>query len=480
MRSHSRSTAMPITASRKAAMRTAAAVAAAGLVAALTSAPANAQLPDGPAPGSGGLAPANYVVNSFEITDNDHQGERSYSIETRKVRRAVQDEGATIIRSYPKIGVVVVESSDADFADRMRSSEYAEIVESVGATSSEVVQAPKRELDDMLRPALIDPEPLEGQQWGNVAVESLEANEIQMGSPDITVGVLDSGIDSSHEDLADAIDKDASVDCTNNGIENTDEAAWNPTSSTHGTHVAGTIGARRNGIGVAGMAPGVRLASVKVVNDDGWIYPEYALCGFMWAPKHGIDVTNNSYFIDPYEFWCADDPDQGAVQESVRRAVHHAQRRGILNVASAGNSALDLTEVEPGCLDMPMQLPGVLTVSATTSTGDKAGFSNYGDGIIDVGAPGQTILSTIWPSGYGSLSGTSMASPHVAGVAALALSQYPDLRPRELRKHIWETAVDVPCPDDPECTGNAAYNGFFGHGLVNALNAVQGLARDSR
>lgn len=442
------------------------------------SAPARAQLPQAAGPDGLGLVAANYVVNAFEITDNDHQGERSYSIETRKVRRAVEAEGATIIRSYPKIGVVVAESSDADFVDRLRSAEYEDVIESAGATDGVAIRAPKLGFDDMLRPADIEPDPLEGQQWGNEAIESLAANEIQMGSPDVTVGVLDTGIQSDHEDLEAAIDKDASVDCSHNGVEDTAEAAWNPTSSTHGTHVAGTIAAQRNGIGVAGVAPGVKVASIKVVNDDGWIFPEYALCGFMWAPKHGVDVTNNSYFIDPFEFWCADDPDQGAVQESVRRAVHHAQRRGIVNVASAGNSALDLTEIEPGCLDMPMQLPGVLTVSATTSTGAKAGFSNYGDGIIDVGAPGQDILSTTWPSGYGSLSGTSMASPHVAGVAALALSQYPDLRPRELRKWIWETAVDVKCPADPECTGNAEYNGFFGHGLVNALNAVQNGGRN--
>lgn len=378
-----------------------------------------------------------------------------------------------ILRSFPKIGVAVAQTEDKNFDDRLRAPKYANRIESLGATRTSPTSDPdlRKSPQDLGRPALIEPEPLEDDQWGNEALESLEANEIQPGSPDVLVGVFDSGIDSEHEDLAAAIDRDASVDCTNNGRENTDEAAWNPTAFAHGTHVAGTVAAQRNGIGVAGIAPGVKLASIKVVNDDGFIFPEYAICGFMWAPKHGIDIINHSYYIDPWLFWCADDPEQGAVQESVRRAAAWSKRQGILSVAAAHNQAYDLANkttdstspndsepipdrpVNEDCLMLPGELPGVVTVSATTSDGDKASFSNYGDGVIDVAGPGQDILSTLWPSGYGYYSGTSMASPHVAGVGALALSENPSLRPRELRKLIAATAVDVPCPADPGVHG---------------------------
>jgi len=474
---------------RKASARAAAAVAAAGLVAALTSAPATAQ-PAPATPTDSAVVPMNFVLNAYEVRDG--QQARTFQKETRKVKKAAVAEGGVVLRSYPKIGVVVAQTEDEDFDDRLRAAEYSDIIQSLGATRTSPTSIPdlRESEQDLLRKALIEPEPMEDDQWGNEAVQSLEANEIQPGSPDVLVGVLDSGIDSDHEDLAAAIDHDASVDCTNNGVENTDEAAWNPTSSTHGTHVAGTVGARRNGIGVAGVAPGVTLASIKVVNDDGFIFPEYALCGFMWAPKHGVDVTNSSYYIDPWMFWCADDVEQGAVQESVRRAVDWADRKGIVNVASAGNSDMDLANktvdtsspndsdpitrpIDENCLDMPTELPNVITVSSTDENGSKSSFSNYGDGIINVAAPGGNIVSTLWPSGYGSLSGTSMASPHVAGVAALTLSQHPDMTPEEVRAHVDATAVDVPCPaGSSECTGTDEYNGYFGEGLVNALNAV--------
>ena len=104
--------------------------------------------------------------------------------------------------------------------------------------------------------------------------------------------------------------------------------AGSPTTSDHGTHVAGTIAAARNGEGIVGVAPDARMASVKVVNDDGFIYPEYAICGFMWAGLEGMDVTNNSYYVDPFMYWCGDQPDQAAAMEAVNRAVQWSTGAG--------------------------------------------------------------------------------------------------------------------------------------------------------
>ena len=267
--------------------------------------------------------------------------------------------------------------------------------------------------------------------------------------------------------------------------------------------MAGTIGAARNGVGIVGVAPNVRMASVKVVSDEGFIYPEYAVCGFMWAGMQGMDVTNNSYYVDPFEYWCGDQPDQAAAKEAVSRAVEWSTKQGTLHVAAAGNSATDLSNnttnttspndstpvertINDGCLNIPTELPDVVTVSSyaqigTTNETQLSSFSNRGLGVIDVAAPGSRILSTIVAgNGYGLKSGTSMASPHVAGVAALMVSQHPTWKPSKLASQLRKQADDRPCaPQQPSaspgaaCVGTAAENSYAGDGMVDALDAVR-------
>lgn len=256
--------------------------------------------------------------------------------------------------------------------------------------------------------------------------------------------------------------------------------------------MAGTIAAARNGIGIVGVAPGVRIASVKVVNDDGFIYPEYSICGFVWAAEHHMDVTNHSYFIDPFEFWCKDNGDQGAVQEAVRRAVAFATKRGVLGRGGFYNSNYDLAnkttdngspndttpvprQINNDCLDMPTELPGVITVASTTQARARSSFSNFGLNKIDVAAPGSSILSTLPGGGYGNMSGTSMASPHVTGIAALMKSTHPGWSPRDLESALRRQADDTACPTTPDarCTGTTANNAFFGEGIADSLDAVQ-------
>ena len=287
--------------------------------------------------------------------------------------------------------------------------------------------------------------------------------------------MLDSGIEASHPDLAANIDAADSVSCIGAGRPDTSPASWldeKGPGGYHGTHVAGTIAAARNGVGIVGVAPNVRLASVKVVNPDGFIYPEYAVCGFVWAGMKHLDVTNNSYFVDPFEFYCDDQPDQHAAKEAVRRAVNWSTGQGVVHAAAAGNSSYDLanktvdkgspddgTPVErrlnSGCNDIPTELDGVVTVSsvqrfpANTLSSRLSSFSNRGLGVIDVAAPGSSILSTLprttVASGYGLLSGTSMASPHVAGVLALMKSAHPDWTPAQMIAKLRHEADDKAC-----------------------------------
>jgi subtilisin family serine protease len=425
--------------------------------------------------------------------------------------------GGTVVANYSQIGVLVVQSTNPSFSSDVAGGG----VESVGSTDG--LGTPLSD-DGVLETVSADAveatgnptgEPLWTLQWDMAQIQTPAANAITTGSPDVLVGVLDSGILSTHPDLATQIDVANSAGCVS-GAPDTSVAAWSPTTSSHGTHVAGTIAAAINGVGVAGVAPGVKVASVKVVNDDGFIYPEAALCGYMWAADHGMQITNNSYFIDPWEFNCRNDARQRPVWQAVQRALRYSASKGVLTVASAGNSNYDLAHkfvdatspndgsfpletrtINGACLDLPAEAPGVVTVSAVGTMQLKSYYSSYGLGVVDVAAPGgdtrqpnpnvstiaNAVLSTIANGGWGYMQGTSMASPHAAGVAALILSQNPGLQPGALAAALERTADPLPCPPgvyDPrpnlpqfqaECSGGLR-NSFYGAGEVNALSAV--------
>jgi subtilisin family serine protease len=335
-----------------------------------------------------------------------------------------------------------------------------------------------------------------------VQIKADQAHKITDGSRSVLVGVLDSGIVPDHPDLKPNIDVPNSVNCTDAGRPDLSPTGWNYSpggvSAYHGTHVAGTIAAARNGIGIVGVAPNVRIASVKVTNYDGFIYPEYAVCGFVWAGLKHMDVTNSSYYIDPFIYYCEDQPDQYAAKEAVRRAVNWSTGQGVVHAAAAGNAATDLTNntvdttspddstpvtrtINSGCHDIPTELDGVATVSATTQATALASFSNRGLGVIDVAAPGRRVLSTlpkdVAPTGYGLLSGTSMASPHVAGVLALMKSAHPTWTPAQMLQRLEAQADDHPCaaPENnvgAACVGAPSENSYYGEGIADALDAV--------
>jgi subtilisin family serine protease len=442
---------------------------------------------------------------------------------TGQAEARVAAAGGTVVARYGQIGVLVARSTDPDFATAASGTG----VEAVGST--EGLGTPLED-DEILETVSSDAlaatgnptaEPLWSLQWDMAQIDTPQANAVTTGDSNVVVGVLDSGISSTHPDLATQIDKSKSASCLG-GVVNTAEAAWNPTTSTHGTHVAGTIAAAINGVGVAGVAPGVKVASVKVVDDAGFIYPEAAVCGFIWAADHGMQITNNSYFIDPWEFNCRNDPRQRPIWQAVQRAIRYAQNKGVLTIASAGNSNVDLQhkfidsgspddgssppetrEINAACLDLPAEAPGVVTVSAVGTERLKSYYSSYGQGVVDVSAPGgdtrqpdptvstvsHAVLSTVintttHVNGWGYLQGTSMASPHAAGVAALALSAHPKLQPGSLAAFLEGTSEALPCPPGvynprpglnqylAECTGGNR-NSFYGAGEVNAYNAVK-------
>jgi subtilisin len=249
------------------------------------------------------------------------------------------------------------------------------------------------------------------------------------GSVSVDVAVIDTGIDVDHPDL----NVVGGTNCsTGSGYDD---------GNGHGTHVAGTIGARDNGAGVVGVAPGARLWAVRVLNSSGSGSFSSIICGVDWVTAHRatIEVANMSLGgsgTEPSGSGCTTG---NALHDAICRSV----AAGVTYVVAAGNSAADARNFVPAAYDE------VITVSALADFDGRTGgrgaptcrsdqddtladFSNYGPD-IDLIAPGVCILSTWRGGGYNTISGTSMASPHVAGAAALYKASNPGASPAQVK-----------------------------------------------
>ncbi|MET9225430.1 S8 family serine peptidase [Lentzea sp. NPDC003310] len=416
-------------------------------------------------------------------------GTRSYLVitapgATAGAATAVSGNGGTVWTSYDAIGVIVAHSGASDFATKMRAVSG---VQKVGATRT----------SDIPAQAANPPVPAAAQQEPPATSEPLRADMTQIGadkawavnqgSSSVTVGVLDTGVDDLHDDLKANFDAANSASCAYGKLD-TRTGSWRDTG-THGTHVAGTIAAAKNGRGMVGVAPGVKIASVRIAEEpSGLFFPENTICAMVFSGDRGFEVTNNSYYTDPWLFNCPDNADQDAILEGVKRAVAYAEGKGVLHVAAAGNENYNLANkssdssspndstavqrsVSNACLSVPGEVSGVVSVASINSSNAKSVFSNYGTDKIAVAAPGDGVYSTIPGGTYGNKSGTSMASPHVAGVAALLKSVDPTATPAQLRTLLATQADDLSCSDS-RCSGTTAKNNFFGEGRVDALAAV--------
>ena len=367
-----------------------------------------------------------------------------------------------------------------------------------------------------------DPDNLSGEQWSLVQIRAFDAHTITGGSPLVRVALIDSGIDPGHPEFAGRIDTANSVSCaTGVPVRDPSGVLWRDQIG-HGTQVAGLVAAGDNGFGIVGVAPHVQLLIVKVANAGQPITPAATACAFEYVATQQVDVVNASFAVDkgptggadPLDFFCRDVKAENESIRLVKGAVREARRSGATIVASAGNNNLDMAHPPTGneCIRMPVELPEVIGVSGNGRLGQRTmatppGPSNYGVGVIDVTAPGGDpaqagvpaglILSTfptyipIPPTAmpnvvdgpgatYRYTAGTSFAAAHASGVAALIVSRYGDsgspsngkLRPGLVKALLQTTAEPKPCPADPQCQGGEGYNGFFGHGEVDALSAV--------
>jgi len=302
-------------------------------------------------------------------------------------------------------------------------------------------------------------------QWAPAKIGASTAWSIVTGTSDVVIAVLDTGVQLEHEDLAANLWTNPReipgnwIDDDGNGKID-DVHGWNffhsfsgsgyiPDENAdvrddngHGTHVAGIAAAvTNNGVGVAGIAGGARIMPVKVLDQFGSGFYSDIAAGIMYAAENGARVINLSV---------------GGAEDSqtLRAAIDYARDRGALVIAAAGNTG--------GPVYYPAAYEPVLAVAATDSNDQRASFSNHGPQ-IDVAAPGQDIYST-WchqniylklcqGSYYFTKSGTSMAAPHVSGVAALVWSHWPALTADAVAMQITQTVVDVDSPDWDEYTG---------------------------
>ena len=505
-------------------------------------------------------APGDAVIGEAENYLVLFKGSQSPADAEAIVTRA----GGTVVANYAKIGVLVARSGNAAFDDTLRTDAKVEGATATAeyATQLDDVQAVEADADagpppgDLPNAPATDADTLSSRQWDMRQIHTPEAHAITGGSPAVVVATIDTGVDYRHPDLRQNISAAHSANCLTGAP--VPGAAAADDDNGHGTHTAGTIAAASNGYGIVGVAPNVKIAGIKAATAAGYFFPEAVVCAFMWAGDHHVDVTNNSYFVDPFLYNCRNDEAQRAIWKSVQRAIRYAMTEGVTVVASEGNDSDDLShpttditspDYPPGgeqerditnaCVVIPVEIPGVIGVTATGSTtqGTNAGqypdnlksfYSSYGMSSADVAAPGGDsvfrtadsvngrILSTYpstlpctrrvqepFPSDptyptahYCYLQGTSMAGPHVAGVAALVISQFGDLqnpqngkmRPSQVEQYVEQTADPQSCPDSlpplyltftgvnsgavQECQGQSGHTSWYGNGQVDAFNAV--------
>lgn len=296
--------------------------------------------------------------------------------------------------------------------------------------------------DSDTQPAGYPNDPKFGAQYSHQATQSQVGWSISRGDRRTLIAIVDSGVDINHPDLQGKI-----VDVYNGADGNKDVVDY----VGHGTHVAGIAAAMtNNGLGVAGVAPECGILAVKVASGNS-SYPstEGIANGIIWAADHGADVINLSL---------------GSRRESevITDAVKYALSKNVVVLAATGNDSARVKSY-------PAAVPGVIAVGSTDERDQRSSFSNYGDW-VSVTAPGSNILSTfpfndnmIGKKEYGSISGTSMATPFATGLAGLIRSKYPNM-PVAMVKRALETSADD--------KGTPGYDEQFGFGRVNVGKAM--------
>ncbi|MFI7035798.1 S8 family peptidase [Microbispora rosea] len=494
-------------------------------------------------------------------------------------QRAAEAAGGTVQGRDDKLGYLIVRASDPERIGADPSVVGVTLDRPIGKTAdAPAASAPRRakhapSAAKHVRSAQAG-DPLSDRQWDMKMIGATPAGSYAKarGSHKVLVGVIDTGIDGHHPDIApnfnralsrnfvadqptDENGKQLDGPCEHKGCKDPADVD----DDGHGTHVASTIGSPINGLGVSGVAPDVSLVNLRAGTDSGFFFLKPTMDALEYAADVGVDVVNMSFYVDPWTFNCANNPsdtnrerlEQRAILEGMRRAVKYAHTRGVTLVSAIGNESLDLGKVKTDtsspdfpkgaektrsvdntCLNVPAELDGVISVSSVGPGGHKAPYSDYGVEQTDIAAPGgdmfdagtdlkgvsreilaaapESVLRAkglLFADGkpktssvirdcqggkcayYQYLEGTSMAAPHVTGVAALIIGRFGkpgrgglQMDPAQVERLLYATATPKGCPvprayrygtgESQVCEGPTAKNGFFGHGVVDAARAV--------
>lgn len=334
-------------------------------------------------------------------------------------RSTLRNQGAVQVSAIAAIDVRVIKVSPQAY-DRVRAAL---------ANNRNIEFA---EPDYLFEPTLVPNDTYFSRQWHLPKVQAPAAWDLTTGAPGVTIAILDSGIDATHPELA------ASLVPGWNFVDKNDKLT---DVTGHGTSVAGVAaGAGNNGAGVAPLAWGCRIMPLRIADTNGYATLSTVASALTWAADRGARVANVSYGLS------------GA--STLNTAAQYFQSKGGVITVSAGNT---------GTFDASADNPYLLTISATDQSDVIASWSTRGN-LVDLSAPGASILTTTVGGGYGSGTGTSFAAPLVAGVAALMLSANPDLSGPQVLELLKQTADDL---------GTPGWDTTYGAGRVNALKAVQ-------
>jgi subtilisin family serine protease len=405
-----------------------------------------------------------------------------------------------IVSSMPEIGIAVVKPTTPNFEKKIaKLAGVKAVVPDIKMKWIEPVKFIKQ-----ANPSSIgSDEPFFGYQWGMDAINAPEAWNTGVKGAGARVFILDNGIDAEHPDLAPNLKTELCTSFVPNEDYNVDDLDENGDALyfNHGTHVAGIVAAANNEFGVIGAAPEVELVAVKVLSEyDGSGDFSWIISGIVYAAMNGADVINmslgatfarNGFYID--ENGELQKVPASYIQEIIiasQRAVDYAVKKGAVVVVSAGNGGSNF-DGNAFIYKLPAELNNVIAVSATAPYNwyfdylvenpnpeydIPASYTDFGKSLVDIAAPGgdfdsnnddiwffDMVLSTI-PGGWSWAAGTSMAAPHVAGVAALIIAKNEGkITPQEVTKQLLKTA------DKIDGNGKSA---FFGKGRVNAYRAV--------
>jgi subtilisin family serine protease len=470
------------------------------------------------------------------------------------VDKLVSDAGGTIVERVPEIGGIGVASDNPSFAANMAANAQVKAADlsteiSIGATWTRADEGATTDSSTNnggnFSPAGPDPQPMPDplgfQQWDKMRINATLTGSYskQLGRRDVRVAVIDTGADQAHADVAPNLSPQAPAG---------DSVSFVPTEPTiqdgngHGTWCASAVGAPINGVGISGVAPNVTLVSLKVLSAAGagrFIWLDQAL---VYSGLKHFDVASMSLGGYIPKCGAANQPCDHPDYILLQRAVQFARQNGVLPVAALANDGFDVSDGSffRDFIEAPGEVAGVVGVSATSFFNEKAFYSNYGTGKTDVSAPGGSTRNYTgvpgsevlpppylgigrvlgaWsstapaadlppdrteqctgPAGtppcfqYVWIQGTSMATPQVAGIAALVVSQFgdftpnnqnkPHLAPTQVESILQTTANNQPCPPQrtvvqgpgvfptATCQGDVGYDNFFGKGIVDAVKAV--------